>query len=166
MTEQEYKQKIDEAFAQKKWEDVILQGNELMFLVYPDLAKQEGVAGDEAYNLPKEKIFAYFQGHDFAPLLTKKGIASLNYGAFDLSDEDFKNAIDSLKPGSKFAEPYFYLAFLQYRSNMPDLAVKTLKEGLERNPQLLNNFDQMFNEFLAPSFPDDAREFKSFCKKL
>jgi tetratricopeptide (TPR) repeat protein len=168
MTEQEYKQKIDEAFAHKKYDDVILYENDLMFLAYADLAKLEGIMEQqEAYGLPNEKIYAYFQNHDYAPIITKKGISSMHMGDFSLARQSLEAAIGSLRPDNTFADPYVYLAYLQYSENLLDMASKTLREGLRRYPKLLENFDQMFDEFLGPiSLPETKEKFKTFCQKL
>ena len=166
MTQQEYIQKIDQAFVEKKFDDVILLENELMSLAYADLAKQESLVNtDAAYSLPKDKIFTYFQKHGYSSVLNKKGIASMLLGDFYLSGQSFEEAINSLGSDDKFAEPYFYLAYLQYSQNLPELATKTLKQGLNRNPQLLDGFDELFEDFLEPIAKAGTKEvFKNFCK--
>lgn len=167
MTEQEYKQKIDQAFEAKKWGDVIFYENDFIELVYEGLAKQEGVTKKQAiYDLPREKFFAYFQAHDLAPILTKKGIAAINMGDFNLARQTLETAISSLRPDSTFADPYFYLAYLAYSENQTDIGTKTLCEGQQRNPKLLDNFDQIYDPYLAPiSLPEAKEKFKVFCRE-
>src|ERR1700733_8891539 len=97
-TELEYKQKIEDAFNKGDYSGVILLENDMMEQAYATMA------GD----IPKEKIFEFFQEHDFAPVLIQKGLAALHLGDPSLSGQSFEEAIKSIPNDSDFATPFFY----------------------------------------------------------
>jgi tetratricopeptide (TPR) repeat protein len=165
ITEQEYKQQINQAFQNKDYSAVINLENDLMFQAYSELAKSCNLPEERKFEVPQEKVFAYFSEHDFAPVLTKKGIAAMQLGDLSLAGQSFEAATRALPTTSTYAEPFFYLCYIQAVSQYEKAARNSITQGLKRDPKLLDNFDALYENGLASiSTPESKEEFRKFCQ--
>lgn len=164
LTESEYKKKISDAFARADYSELIILANDMVEDSYATLANNAHLSADHKHDIPEGTIFNFFRDHDFAPVLIKKGLAALHVGDPSLAGRSLEDAIKSIPVDSHFAEPFFYLAFLQAASGYTVASKETITAGLKKNPQLLEKFDEYYQAVEFSALPDYKEKFRALCK--